>query len=179
MKRSRCGKRMGHRRVRKIDFTVNLIYLLFSRCPVSIKPAHKQVLSSSIFGSTPSNHCCALTGNTRINISGWVQTISDYPKSFVMEFNRCSTQKNWKTMSRSDNWSQYALHQCLMESSGGRHNEKMRIWKCGFLLWFALKHKTCAPQKSELSSWELYEKTDTSLLCLYIKCEVMTRRQLA
>lgn len=89
------AKRMGHRRVRKIDFTVNLIYPLFSRCPVSIKPAHKQVSSSCIFGSTPSNHCCALTGNNRINISGCVQRISDYPKSFVMEFNGCSTQKQW------------------------------------------------------------------------------------
>lgn len=172
MKRNRWGKRMGHRRVRKIDFTVNLIYPLFSRCPVSIKPAHKQVSSSCIFGSTPSNHCCALTGNNRINISGCVQRISDYPKSFVMEFNGCSTQKNWKTMTQSNNWSQYPAYQCLMESSGDRHNERMRIWKCGFLLWFALKHKTCAsPEacfslkgKNVLSSWELYEKIDTLLL---------------
>lgn len=87
MRRNRCGKRMGHRRVRKIDFTVNLIYPLFSRCPVSrgrIKPAHKEVLSSCLFGSTPSNHCCALTGDNRINISGCVQRIPDHPKSFVI-----------------------------------------------------------------------------------------------
>lgn len=65
-------KRMGHSRARKIDFTVNLIHPLFSRCPVSrecIKPAHKKVLSSCLYKSSPSNHCRAPTENNRINIS--------------------------------------------------------------------------------------------------------------
>lgn len=75
---------MGHRRVRKIDLTVNLIYRVFPRCPVSIKPAHKQDLSSCIFGSTPSNHCCPLTGNNGINTPGCSQRICVYPKSFVL-----------------------------------------------------------------------------------------------
>lgn len=81
MKRNSYGKGMGHRRVRKIDFTVNLIYQLFWRCRVSrghIKPTHKQASTSCISRSTPSNHC-ALRGNNRINISGYL-AVSDYPK---------------------------------------------------------------------------------------------------
>lgn len=78
MKRNSYGKRMGHRRVRKIDFAVNLIYQLFWRCPISrghIKPSHKQASTSCISRSTPSNHC-ALRGNNRIDISGYL-TVSE------------------------------------------------------------------------------------------------------
>lgn len=88
MGRNRCGRRMGHRRVRNIDFTVNLIYPLLSRCPVSRRtrkkkpPAHKQSpVFPSLSGSAPSDRCCALTRDNRINISGCVQRISDNPNT--------------------------------------------------------------------------------------------------
>lgn len=59
MGRNRCGRRMGHRRVRNIDFTVNLIYPLLSRCPVSRRTRKKKprpinkVLSSRL---SPGQH---------------------------------------------------------------------------------------------------------------------------
>lgn len=108
MGRNRCGRRMGHRRVRNIDFTVNLIYPLLSRCPVSRRtrkkkktPAHKQSpVFPSLSGSAPSDRCCALRRDNRINISGCVQRISDNPKTIC--YGVQYTQKSWETMGRCE-----------------------------------------------------------------------------
>lgn len=128
MKRNRCGPRMGHRRARKIDFTVNLIDLLFSRCSVSrgsIKPAHKQVLTSCIFGSTPSNNCCALTGNNVINSCGCGQRIWPAKKKKIRSAKKVWDKKTLETMSQTD---EHTLEQCFKKKKAQREDWNLETW---------------------------------------------------
>lgn len=134
---NRSRKKKGHKRVRKIDFTVNLIYLLFSSYPVSrecIKPAHKEVLSFCLFRSTPSKNCYAPTGNNRINISVCIQKIFDNPETAGAEFNGGETLQKRKKQGTDLITKDYNF--CLSDDGQERHNMQTSIWKCGLVLWF-------------------------------------------
>lgn len=113
---------MGHGRVRKIDFTVNLIYLL-SRG--HIKPAHKQVSSSSIFRSTPSNHGCGLTGNNRINTFKGFLTIQYHClcSSIVQRHKRSKKQRRGPIIK--------PIYLAWVKNKGDNYNLKTRIQKDG------------------------------------------------
>lgn len=142
MRRNKCGKRMRHRRVRKIDFTVNLIYPLFSRCPVSrghIKPAHKQVLSFCVFGSTPSNNSCALTENNRVNISGFLPIQNHLLWSSIGARHK-RTEKQWPGLIiKVDIHYNCDEKQWRVEP---REDENLEMWLSA-LVWGS-KHKTGA-----------------------------------
>lgn len=111
MGRNRCGRRMGHRRVRNIDFTVNLIYPLLSRCLVSRRTRKKKkprpinkVLSSRLSPGQHLQTAVVLLHETIGSISqGVFRGFLTIPKPFVMEFNTHKrAEKQWDGVNVDD-----------------------------------------------------------------------------